>query len=202
MDHSVSYQHLLAFASEELSPAETIEVSRHLEGCEECARVVQRYRAFQESVRTDAHREPPRWLVARAEAVARGGSKAEASGQSLLERIIATLTLDSRSGLALAGVRGESEGYQLTFESPAANVDVQLFPPAGPASANWNLLGEIEETGTAAARIVRLQQGEEVVMRAELGPDRAFEFEVGPGSYELQIELGEALVVLPDIKVP
>ena len=200
-DHPVNYERLLAFASEELSPADASDVSRHLEACNACARVVSRYQAIQATVRVDAEREPSLAIVARTNAIFRPAAERKRD-LSPLDRIIATLTFNSSSGLALAGVRDGAQGYQMTFESPAANVDVQLFPPADAASASWHLLGEVEETGSDRARAVRLYREREALAAADLGEDQMFDLGVQTGSYELQVELSRSVVVLPDIVVP
>ena len=199
----IAYETLLAYAAGELAEAEAAPVAARLAVEPEAAATVALYRAVRDTVANDDSVAPPAAFLARAKGIFPRRPREATGPLAALRRVVATLSFDSRSGLALAGYRGgAAAGYQLAYESDAGDVDLQLEPGAAPA-APWRLLGQVGvDDETPGIRVVLAPVGAAApAAETEADPHGVFSAQVMPGTYEMTVTLPTAVMVVPELEV-
>jgi hypothetical protein len=173
------------------------------------------------TVASDQSAQPPAHTLEAAKAIfdpcairrrdARGGL----DWTSSLRQIVATLVFDSRVQPALAGYRGGSSGFELGFASDAGEIDLQAEPirderPTPGGAMRWRIIGQVspnEETGDQPMPEV----GVALVKRDEAKPAHAraidadehgvFTIQADAGHYDLHVRIGDAVVVIQDVRI-
>lgn len=200
-NHPIPYERLIAYAAGDLDGSAAAAVAAHLTVCAECAATVARFQAVGTTFRSDDSEAPPTATLARAKGLfARRRPTPDAEW---LQRVIARLTFDSRSALALSGARGVGGGYQLSFESRVADVDLELEPPEEPAAGRWQVLGQVVAHEDVPVRMVGLAplEGTSPILQTDADASGFFTLYASPGRYDLLVSLPTALLVLPDIEI-
>ena len=119
-----------------------------------------------------------------------------------IDALVIDLLEDSREQDVLAGFRGATAAYQLTFESEDVEVHLQITTPE-PDAAEIEIRGQIEvETDDSVGRIVfrSIPDGQDFEATT---PDEFGQFKISlrPGTYDLWIEIGNRSVVMTAIEV-
>lgn len=201
MDPNVNpdYEQLLAYAAGELSGEAAAAVERWIRSDADAAATVSRFRAVADAVRTDRSEAPPADSLSAARALFR--PVGSASLLDRVRRVIAELVYDSRRQPALVGIRGAEQGYQLSFESEFADVDLQIEPVAG--AATRRVMGQITPRGSARAAAVAFSiEGERDAVRTAAADDGGlFSVETTVGSFDVTITTSDGVLVLPGVEV-
>ncbi len=203
--HAVSYQQLIDFAAGELGDHEAAAVAAHVASCAECAGTVARYRVVRGVLGAAEAFAPPAATMARAKALfARELSHSPSSRPAeVVKRVIARLAFDSRSGLALSGVRGAGSTYHVVFEGDLADVDLQIERLHEREGGVWQILGQVSVDEPPSPVVVGLVPSNAVVPAVEVEADEhgVFTVRAPEGRYDLHIRLASALMILPDVDI-
>jgi hypothetical protein len=117
---------------------------------------------------------------------------------TLVRRIVAALSFDSFTSAPAFGTRSrQTETRQLLFSAQGNDIDVRVSPQ----SEGWAISGQVLGAPIAAIRDAAvLLQGASLSETAELNDLSEFSFPpVPPGSYKLNLRLGDVEVELPEI---
>lgn len=200
-----SYRELIDFAAGERGSLTTT-LKAHLKTHRAAATTVALYRLARATLLADDGVAPSAAAVASARALF-PPQRARAAAEGIADHvamILGRLIFDSRAEPALAGLRGPASGFQLTFELPDAQLDLQAEPVGGHGgSARWRLVGQLACTGTVPEMKVELHHGgsNEPVQTVDAQERGIFTFDTGPGLYELHLRLPEATIVIPEIDI-
>ena len=201
----VTFEHLVAYASGELTGRDASMVEVYLAVLPEAAR---RARCLQEVIQmllNDDRVAPTAEAVRRALGLLHVPDAEPAPDWLAPVHVLARLVFDSRSTIALAGYRGSADGYQLAFESDDARLDLQVLPRDGADVDAWRLRGQITLHDEAMLGAVSLMQEPCGTVVAAVEPDRLGRFKIdsASGVYDLRIELDEGTrsVVAPRLQV-
>jgi hypothetical protein len=196
MSH-LKYQRLVELAEQPDSPRPA-----HLLQCESCRLEVEVLSRILHTMRHDRTPDPPEAVVERAYAQFRGRSPVRRAAQGL-SRWVASLVQDSGPMLpALAGARGAGPGHrQLLYSSDT--LDLDLAHPLGrsPVPLRGQLMprGDAPEDLAAWRPVTLAVEGTQRPPQLECTDatgDFAFPA-VEPGSYRLEIELDDGVLVVP-----
>lgn len=197
----LTFELLLAYAAGELTPGQAAEVAAKLAADPEAARRAAQIRATIEALRTDdTQPAPPATRAAAVQLFRPRGPVASAPGLiANLRRIVADLVFDSRAQPALAGLRGAGRSYQLSYTSEPADVDLDVTAEA----EQRQVRGQVSVTGAARAIEVRWTRAGSEQPLPGVTPDEhgAFAFRTPPGNFELQVRVGEDVVVLANLEI-
>ncbi len=204
----VSYKQLIAFAAGELADEEARQVEAHLAGHPEAVETVARYRMAHWTLQADDGVDPPPEAVARAKAVFEPGRE-PAGEPSLGERIgelVARLIYDSRAEPALAGVRGAVTGFQLAYELPESEAQLDLQADVdedGADTRRWRLVGQISsQQPLPPPQVALCRAGSLTPVRTVDADERGvFVVRIEPGTYDLRLHLPGGVNVVPDIRM-
>jgi hypothetical protein len=204
----ISNEQLLAFAAGELTGDEKRRVAAHVAAHPAAARTVELYRLAQVTTVADDTVAPPAEVVARVRRIYE--SRPVESKPSWLEKIdavIASLIYDSRVQPAAVRYADASARFQLSFETEAADLDLQAerlegsaLPEAG---ARWRLVGQVsaEETLGVVEVALLTAGGLEPVALTRSDDRSVFTFDVAAGTYDLRLRLPDAVIVLEQIEL-
>ncbi len=208
------YDILIRFAAGEFDEPRVAGVESHLTACEECATTIARYREVQQVIREDRTVAPSIATLDRAKGLfARFGPRPAPASPGMVEtlrRVVARLTFDSREGYALAGLRGAASGYQVSYESDEADVDVRVEPVSGLSAGRWQLLGQIdvwnsghggEMHGKSIPVTLASPGADDPVVKVEADEHGFFTIRTEPGRFDLHVQLSRDLLVLPNLEV-
>lgn len=202
---NVTFEHLVAFASGELTGRDSSMVEVYLATLPEAARNARRLQEVIQILQADDSVAPTaeavRWTL---ELLQR--REAEPTQDWLAPvRVLARLVFDSRNTVAVAGYRGSADGYQLAYESDTARVDLQILPRHGADVDAWRLRGQVTLHDDAMLGAVSLMQEPCGTLVAAVEPDchGRFKIDSASGVYNLQFELDEGTrsVVAPRLQV-
>ncbi|MHC5113010.1 MAG: anti-sigma factor [Planctomycetota bacterium] len=202
----INDEKLLAFAAGELEGTEAQQVQAFIADHPEAAATVTLYRLAKTRRRLDDTVAPSATAVERAKAVfSQRTATAPAGWLDRLTEIVARVVYDSR--LQPAAVRYTDTGsrFQLSFETDAADVDLQAerLTAGDDAPERWRLIGQLSadpEPGVVEAR-AETAGGGEVVGTARSDERSIFTLDLAPGTYDIRIVLADAEIVLPNIEV-
>lgn len=119
-------------------------------------------------------------------------------------QVVASALLDTREQVALAGCRGDGDGYQLVLSSEAADIDIQVLSPRGSgAGERWVVLGQIEQEGMEAKGTVFVWRPgeEEVTWETESDEYGIFRLELPAGTFQISVLIGTVAVRLPPLDI-
>jgi anti-sigma factor RsiW len=202
----VSYEKLIAFAAGDLGDEEARHVEAYLAGHPEAAETVASYRSAHTALVADDGVDPPPQALARAKAVFRPGRQ-PAGAPSLgdrIEALVARLVYDSRAEPALAGVRGAVTGFQLAYEMPESEAQLELQADVdddGADTRRWRLVGQISSPQPLPPpRVTLCRAGSATPVHTVDADERGvFVVRIEPGTYDLRLHLPTGVTVVPDI---
>lgn len=198
-------EQLAAFAAGDLTGTEAQSIRHALESSPKLKAAELRLRQIITTMQTDDTQAASAFVIERAVmAFAEQARRpAEASPQmSLLEKVrqvIATLVFDSRAQPALAGFRGTSAGYQLSYETEGGDIDLQVTQSK---DANlWKLTGQValENKNLKGDVTAMFADTGRLAESANIDEHGRFRLTVPTGSYELHVSLVDRVIVLPEL---
>ncbi len=201
--HRIPYERLLAYAAGELSGNEAAEVQAALASDSELAATVERLCTVIPLMRTDDSQDAPPETITAAKALFRAPRGLERpSWLEQLRRIVGALTFDSRPQVALAGLRGRSDTYQLTYESAPADVELEVAVDSTDR-AHRCVRGQVSAHGEVGADAVALTAAGTLKPLALAIPDAhgVFRLVIPPGRFDLFVSLRESMVVLSNVEI-
>ena len=203
----ITFEHLVAYASGELTGRDASMVEAYLAVLPEAARDVRRLQEVIQVLRADESVAPTAEIVRRTLGMLHGREPEEALAVDWVApvRVVARLVFDSRNTVALCGYRGSADGYQLAYESDSARLDLQVLPRAGADVDAWRLRGQVTLHDNATLGEVSLVRDHCGSVVATVEPDclGRFKIDSASGVYDLRIELDEGTrsVVAPRLQV-
>jgi len=202
---NVTFKHLVAYASGELTGRDASMVEVYLAVLPEAARQARHLQEVIQTLRTDDRVTPTAEAVRRALGLLHVPDAEPGPDWLAPVRVLARLVFDSRSTIALAGYRGSADGYQLAFETDDARVDLQILPRAGEDLDAWRIRGQVTLHDDARLGAVSLMQEPRGTVVASIEPDCLGRFKIDStsGVYDLRIELDEGTrsIVAPRLQV-
>ncbi|MHC4219574.1 MAG: anti-sigma factor family protein [Planctomycetota bacterium] len=197
---------MIAFAAGELADGEARQVEAWLASHPDAAETVARYRMARTTLQTDNGADPPPESVARAKAIFEPRTAAAPSLADRVEQLIATLIYDSRVKPALAGVRGAVTGFQLGYELPESEAQLDLQADVdedGADTRRWRLVGQISSANPLPpAKVTLCRPGSLTPVHTVHSDERGvFVVKIEPGTFDLHVQLPGGLHVVPDIRM-
>jgi hypothetical protein len=195
---------IVAYALGELGTAEAAPVARAVAASPGLAAEVEAIRQVVAMMKTDDSLAPPPRTVARALGLlAEQRPSALAGWLAEGRRIVARLIGDTRAEPALAGFRGQRDGFHHAYDCETATLDLGIAPEGLGVESPWRVRGQVtSKDGTQAnsAVLVRPETGEAVA--AAVPDDRGhFRLVVPAGSYDLFVGLRWNTLVVPGVDI-
>ena len=205
MSTRMTYQQLIAYAAEELSGSQALEVEAHLVCDPAAAETVARYRAAFTAMQGDDGVEPSPPSVARAKGIfdPRHFASNEPGLAETVVGAIARLIFDSRTLPAPVGLRGQATGFQRTYElseSPVAELDLH---GAIDDDNGWRLVGQLASRDPIGAVRVELCRpaGATPIQTVDADERGTFVLHVAPGTYDLRLRTSAGVTVVRDLRM-
>ncbi len=205
MKHEVNqYERLLAYVAGDLSAEEAAAIEAELATDTDAARVIADYRMIAAAVQADAARPVPAELIAKAKAIFR---RRAVQGPGLVDRLralVADLTFDSRAEVALAGLRGQAQAHQLSYQAGDLEIDLQLDPVGEGDGRRWRVLGQVSADELPQVRSVQLTAAgsEQVLDEASADEHAMFSLDLEAGVYDLFLDVAGERIVLQGLRMP
>lgn len=200
----IDHDTLFAYAVGELSDDDAGRVEAHVASSRDAAEELARIRRIVATMRVDDSVEPPAETLAAACGIF--GPATRSTWTEWLERldeIVARLTYDSRLQPALSGYRGAGDGFQLTFESQGAEIDLEVQPNEDATSTPWVILGNVapsDEPGET--NVALLRRSDRALLEETIADGHGdFRLHADHGSYALAIRVADRLITLPEIRM-
>lgn len=187
----ISLEVLLKYAAGELSSDEAAAVERLTATSEGARKALSQVRSLRALMLADDSEAAPAGAVAKAKAVYQ--PKARPGIVDQIKRFIGELVFDSRSEAAMAGLRGGDEGFQLSYHSPVAELDIECLPSG---EGEWRIRGHITPSGGLPESV---ELSGPTVSTAAPDHHGGFVMTVTPGEYELRLVHAGAEVVFPPL---
>lgn len=190
---------LVGYAEGQLDAEHAERVRAHLAtGCARCERELDSWRRCLGAIQADRVPAMPPALAQQLYAVY---DRYEAP-PTLWERLVATLTFDSRLQPALAGARAASTGsFQLLYEGGGAEIDLMCEP----AADGWEIAGQalVEDEAEVRWMVAAALRGEPLGPAIPADPSGEFRLPaLRPGAYDLVLRGGNREITLPGIDLP
>ena len=202
-DHTI--QELIKYARGIISPesAEGRRIEATLETDDEARDVVRIARLARHGLPTDESDIPSSAMIEKAQAIFDPSRLPGTIGRWLagIDRVIASLTFDSRVQPATAGLRGTAapSRIQLSYEAGDIDVEVQIERIDG---ETWRLMGQIDGDDSGAERTVAITAAgspTDILQTITADEHGMFSAEVATGNVDIHIQCGESAVTLPGI---
>ena len=207
-EQSITDEQLILYAVGELAPSEAAATERHLAGSPQAAAYVAKVRTVLQTMRTDKTEAPSVAVIKRAISVFSGGGEGRGSLAWLepLRRRVAQLVFDSRAQPALAGFRGGTSDYQLTYDSEMGRVELRVSPAERVALKAWRVRGQVtpeqHREGGAFGSVILLTPGTtDALAVAELDQYGRFKIDSDGGTYDLAVRCGDEAMIAPNLQI-
>lgn len=191
----LSIEQLADLVDERTAPEESRAMRRHVAACTGCDSQLARLQHLIHSMRADTSIDAPRDVLVYAKNIFQN---TRVAAPTLVRRIVAALSFDSFTSAPAFGTRSrQTETRQLLFSAQGNDIDVRVSPQ----SEGWAISGQVLGAPIAAIKDAAvLLQGASLSETAELNDLSEFSFPpVPPGSYKLNLRLGDVEVELPEI---
>lgn len=202
---NLPFEKLLALAVGELSSAEAQATERQAAALPEAARILAHLRTTLSAMRGDDSVAPPAAVVARVKALFAKLAAPQERTRWLerVEQAVAALIYDSRTQPALAGYRSAADGFQLSFESESADVDVEVAPLPEPPGDRWRIMGQVSTHGDSPQVAIALARSGTFTPVAETVADEhgVFTLSAASGEYDVFLCVSGRVVILPKIAI-
>jgi anti-sigma factor RsiW len=204
--HLVSDDELLAYAVGELDETRMPAIAAHIAACAECAAAMEKIVLVRETVRADAALVPSVDALARVRALIAGRARSRPERASVfasLNHVVASLTFDGRSPMALAGLRGGTTAYVLRYALDTLDLDLEIEPAGGAETERWRVTGQISTPDPVGPRPVAIAEAGSLrpILELATDDDGMFFAELPAGTYDVLIQLDDDLVVAPSLEV-
>ena len=153
-DHPVSDDDLLAYAFGKPDPRKAPGIAAHITTCPSCAATLARIALVRATVRADVALVPSAAASMRVKALIAGRARPaleRASVFASLRHVVASLTFDGRSALALSGLRGGTDAYVMSYALDALDVDLEIAPSGEREGDRWQVTGQVSAAEPAKA---------------------------------------------------
>jgi hypothetical protein len=192
----IPFAKLADLAESRASADERAASALHLSSCSHCAGELQRLEQVMELMRTDTSADAPRDVLAYAMNIFRG--REQSTERSLLRRIVAAVSFDSRLDIAPAfGVRsGQATTRQLLFSAEENDIDLRISSQ----DDQWMVAGQLLGRGCVGGRVELAGENGS----AEAGLNDLCEFTLPPvsaGSYTLRLRISDAEIEIPQLEL-
>ncbi len=190
----IPFEKLADLAEHRQSPEESETIRLHLSDCSDCANQLSELERLVTLMRTDVAEDAPPDLLSRTLNLFR--PRVPEDKPSIIERVMAVLSFDSRQLSPAFGVRsGQSVARQLLFSVGEHDLDLRVAPDDGAWVVSGQILGECED-GQVELR------GAEVAERAEMNELCEFTLpRVPSGKYSLVINLSNTEIEVPEFEL-
>lgn len=205
MSTDISFERLIEYAAGKLSPMEAGMVEAYLASSPSAAATVSRFREVAHSIRSDDSVLPPARVLDAAKELYRENPpkvvSTVAEWMRGLQRALATLIYDSRPQVALAGFRGHSDRYQVSFQ--AADVEIDLDVECGATGTQRQVMGQISGVSQLRPDSIGLSKPGTLELIASATPDAVGMFKVvaESGTFDLLIGLEDRVVVVANLEL-
>jgi hypothetical protein len=196
-----SFETLLEYIENTLSPADRAEVESHLShSCTECDQQIIRLRNVLQTIQRGETSAPPAEVFR--EAVALYG-KHRNGLKPFVPQIIAKLLFDSHLQMSSAMVRGTTQTRRVLYSTKKVDIDIQITPEEGCHS----LFGQVLDTKqpddfTQAFVSMKNNTTGEIIMGKETDSLGQFHFQaIPPGQYDLVFELDSQEVAIRSLEL-
>jgi hypothetical protein len=211
-----SYEQLIAFAAGELPDEQAAAVDAHVQRNAEAAAIMTAWRVVHETVRGDDGVNPSSAAIERARAIfaQRAAAAPASSGFARwlegAQQFVARLVYDSRVQPAAVRFAGEDDRINLTFETDTGEVDLQAerLHSEDAGEQRWRIVGQISESASGSREVALARAGSRDAVKVVAADEHGvFNFETGPGAYDLLINRGmeapaaERVVVLRSLEL-
>ena len=196
--HTVPFARLVDLVEGRLQPEERAATESHVGACRRCAEQVARLERTLGLMRADAGEDAPRDVVSYAVSLFGSRRRAAAPTPSLVGRIVASLTFDSRHAAPAFGVRSgqPSSSRQLVFTAGDTDIDLRIAESA----EGWTLSGQVLGECTGGRVEIESVGGEGRRAEAELNDICEFAFPPVPaGRYKLLLHMSGADIQVSEI---
>jgi len=195
---------VVAYALGDLGDSESARLARAVAASPGLAAEVEAIRQVVAMMKDDNSVAPPPRTVARALGLlAEQRPSALAAWLAGGRRVVARLIGDTRAQPALAGFRGQREGFHHAYDCETAMLDLGIAPEGQGVDSSWRVRGQVtSKDGSQAnsAVLVRPATGEAVA--AAVPDDRGhFRLVVPAGSYDLFVGLRWNTLVVPGVDI-
>lgn len=199
--HKPDMNSLILLATGQLDAEQAARIRQAAQSDPHLAARIARVRRIVETMRTDDGVDPPLATLRRAIAIGAPRPEAVSAWWERLAQVVADLLYDSRATPALAGFRGGDDAYQLTYETPDIEVDLEVQASLGQDQPPWQILGNVGGvTPDEPADVVLLSSDSgEPVVQTQTDPRGNFRLPADSGRYQIGIRVGERAIMLRDI---
>lgn len=210
-----NFEQLLAYAAGELPPGESTRIEAQLAVSCDTAATVARLHTTLAAMRADRGEAPSAAAIARARAIFKPAADGKVSWLDRVQQAVAKLVYDSRVEPALAGFRGDNDGFELTFDSEAGGIELQLEPET--TGTQWRIMGQVTantppaaethethtpEIPTPTIQVALVPPGTRVAtVETDADEHGMFSFSATPGTYDLLVRVGGTVVIVPNVEV-
>jgi hypothetical protein len=195
MAHNISFETLVDYAEGRLSEADRASVTAHLQTDLTAAAQVADLQHLFKTMRNDDSIDAPTQVINRAGRLLRQRRASLPPQPSLLRRLVAALTFDSASSLALGTRSGASHKRQMLFSAEGMDLDVRITTNGDEVTLSGQVLGP-ESNGSAMLTNAQLSV---TVLLNEMGEYTMPS--VPAGRYTLTLLYGDAEIVMPELEL-
>lgn len=193
-------EQLIAYAAGDLSGDPAREVAAYLTGNAAARDMVERYRAVRAIGRTDDTVAPSAAALASARGAFRQWAAAHrptlADWLRDLARVALACVFDSRMQPGLVGLRGAADTLEMTFETPAGDVDLEVHADG----AARRICGQISPAPATPAEVLLSPAGStNEVARITADASGAFVLTAPAGRYDLYVRHTDSLWQAADL---
>lgn len=193
MAHTISYDRLLDYAEGRLGEAERDMLAKQLLANPTAAAEVAELQRLFALMHTDDSADAPAHLISRASRLLRQRKASKPQAPGLLRRMVAALTFDSASSLALGMRSGAGQSRQMLFTADGIDLDVRVMTNGDEVSVSGQVLGP-DASGSAvlsnsaiSVTVLLNEQGEFVLPALSVG------------RYILTLHYGDTEIVVPEL---
>lgn len=193
LSQHITFAKLADLAEDKLPTNIAADSMEHVSACSHCGSNLQRLGQLISAMRTDTTEDAPRDCIAQAVNIFR---QREAQ-PSLLRRVVAALSFDSRALAPAFGVRsGQSAARQLLFAAEDHDLDLRFWPQGD----EWVIAGQVLGSSCAGGHVEL--RGETASAAAELTDLCEFKLAAVPsGSYRMRLRLQDVEVEVPQLEL-
>ena len=189
----IPFAKLADMVDDKLPTDENADCLLHISACSRCGSELQRLGQLIRAMRTDTDADAPRDCIAQAVNIFRQRQ----AQPSLLRRVVAALSFDSRALAPAFGVRsGQSAARQLLFAAEDHDLDLRFWPQGD----EWVIAGQVLGSSCAGGHVEL--RGETASAAAELTDLCEFKLAAVPsGSYRMRLRLQDVEVEVPQLEL-
>ena len=189
----IPFAKLADLAEDKLPANERTESLDHVSSCSRCGSELQRLGSLITAMRTDTSEDAPRDVIAHAFNIFRQRE----TQPSLLRRIVAALSFDSRALTPAFGVRaGQSAVRQLLYEAEDNELDLRLVA----VGEQWVIAGQVLGASCAGGQVELASDS--AIVAASLNDLCEFKLAAVPaGSYRLRLRLEDVEIEVPQLEL-